>query len=551
MSRESDVGEPVSVSNGNVLVEKSFVADEFPVPAIKFRIVSDSEEPEHIRIVDQIPEEFPMEGIGFHPEYESDNWAAYKDHRVEYERTLDPNEEIITVYGVRLDELSEAEAFLVDPVLERPPVPEAGADHEDSGVEDILGEDRSQLVRDALQGHGSLADEEGRETVEATIGDAEAETKTEVPEAESTASASAADVESALGDREGAAAAADVAPRELAAETTPAITRVSDSNSNSAVDVAVETPADAERESDADARAAADATDDYVDIEASVGDDEAETAAADVDVGDATVDDGAAPGSFAAGLAAELRAGEVSEEDLDLLRSELDFGLPRSADVRIRRLQAQMDDLQAYSDALAEFIDEEGTGQDLVDGLRREVEALNEEIDTFSEDLAALDAEMTAADADRGDIREGVSALEGDLSALDQQVEDAAARLSDVDDRATEAVAGVEELSATLDEEMETVRADVAELSEDLSQTASATAGLDEELGDVREDIADLDGDVVAARESLSSDIEDLRSDLDELDEVKSRVDSIEDDIEVLMAFRERLNDAFGPGPGE
>jgi predicted nucleic acid-binding Zn-ribbon protein len=577
MSRETDVGGPVYVSNGDVQVEKSFVADEFPVPAIKFRIASDSQESAHVRIVDQIPDDFPMEGVGFHPDFESENWAAYKDHRVEYERTLEPNESVETVYGVRLDKVSEADSFLTEPVLERPPVPKEDDEHDDDGVEDILGEDRSQLVRDALQGNGNLGDPEAdaaaAEDAAGAVLEAEADTGSDpladpLDEAQADADdvpveavdetgpeevqaavedgASAADIEAAFdgADDEGAG------PRDLSAETTPAITRSGETEAEAAdADAAAvaETVPDA---ADADAAEADEGEPDDADEGVAAADAESvdpDETGADADDADASAT-AAASGSVAAALAAELRAGDVPEEDVELLRTELDFGLPRSADVRIRRLQAKMDDLQAYSDALAEFIDEEGTGQELVDGLRREVEALDEELDTFGDDLAAVEAGLDDAESDRADIRDDVSTLEGDLAALDERVEDTAQQLSDVDDRASEAVAGVEELNSTLDDRVEAVNEDIEELSEDLSQTASAAAGLDEELGEVREDIADLDGEIVSTRESLADDVAAVRSDVDELDEVNARIESLEDDIEVLMQFRDRLNDAFGPG---
>jgi len=63
---------------------------------------------------------------------------------------------------------------------------------------------------------------------------------------------------------------------------------------------------------------------------------------------------------LAAALAAEIRAGGVDDADLETLRSELDVGVPRSVDVRIARLQSSVADIEAYADALAEFIDGEG-----------------------------------------------------------------------------------------------------------------------------------------------------------------------------------------------
>ena len=68
MSHEPGVDRTVSVSDdGDVRVETSFARDEFPVPAIKFRLVSGSDDPVHVRLVDRTPEDFPMEGVGFHP----------------------------------------------------------------------------------------------------------------------------------------------------------------------------------------------------------------------------------------------------------------------------------------------------------------------------------------------------------------------------------------------------------------------------------------------------------------------------------------------------
>jgi hypothetical protein len=81
-----------SVTEGEVTVRKTFEAEEFPVPAVKFVVESTASEPVHLRLVDPIPDSLPMENVGFHPDFEKDNWTAYKTHRVEYNRTLDPGE---------------------------------------------------------------------------------------------------------------------------------------------------------------------------------------------------------------------------------------------------------------------------------------------------------------------------------------------------------------------------------------------------------------------------------------------------------------------------
>ncbi|MFB6092236.1 MAG: DUF5798 family protein [Haloquadratum sp.] len=661
MSHDPDADRTISVSDGEVAVEKSFAGEEFPVPAIKFRLDSASDEPVHVRLIDQIPEDFPMEGVGFHPDYESENWTAYKDHRVEYERTLEPGETTTTVYGIRLDDPSDAEGFLGEPILERPPIPE-GPQEEPAGseVEDILGADRSQLVRDALQGDGRLANENapdvetdpGARDVEQDLdasepadaepagagagdgssgasdplaehedavadalgpsddvdevldealgGDSATETaadagsddvaadaaaESEEPGAEPTASEEQADEAAAVE----APGADEAVPREVDSDLPTAIER-SDADGIDRVGGA----ASGDDASAADEPAAADsaeseAADEYVDIgeQADESVDASDVAVADpteeaaAETGGSTADSNGASaaqsaesGGLAATLAEEIRAGEVSESDLDTLRDELDTGLPRSADVRIRRVQAQMEELNAYADAIAEFIDEEGTGAELVERLDTELTEIEEAIDDLRESV-------DAAGEDRAAIREDVSALREDVADTDDRADEMARQLDEVADTASDAAAGVDELRARMDateERLDDTEGRVDELEADLTdavadvddlsaetsdlsaeiddvaaevgQTADQIARLDEEMGDVREDIATLDGDVRDTRESLEAELDDLRADVSALSAELERFESIETDIEELKEFRDRLSDAFGPAGG-
>ena len=616
MSYEPGVDRTVSVSDdGDVRVEKSFARDEFPVPAIKFRLVSGSDDPVHVRLVDRIPEDFPMEGVGFHPDYESDNWTAYRDHRVEYERSLAPGESTVTVYGIRLDDSSDVAGFLDEPILERPPVPGAAPeDRPDSDVDDILGTDRSQLVRDALQGNGRLANQgspaasdddvpgveplserdhaadtdDNAEPADADPGPAVEPATDPEPTSDSDPSADSgppADGEpSAEATADGEADSPE--PRTVPPDPTPVV-READSvtpiegNDDADPDAvagggapdgagsdavgagAVEADADAEdaAEADADPAAEADAADadrdaepddtadpeGYVDIggeaEAPDAADPSEPAADAAPAAGAAAD---ANGGLAATLAAEIRSGEVSEADLETLRGEFDSGLPRSDDVRIRRLQSQLADLTAYTDAIEEFIDNNGTGAELVERLEAELEAVTAELEDLHEGLDA------AAD-DREALHEGLDTLDNDLAATDE-------RLDDVDDTAATAAAGVDDLHDRadgiedrlddVDADLDNLIDDIDDVAADLDDTDDHLARVDDDLGELRADVSAVGDDVTDARESLSADIADLRAEVAALTDELDRVDTIEAEIEGLQTFRDRLNSAFGPGGG-
>ena len=551
MSHESDVDRTVSVSDGDVRVEKSFARDEFPVPAIKFRLVSESDDPVHVRLVDRIPEDFPMEGVGFHPDYGGDNWTAYKDHRVEYERTLDPGESTTIVYGIRLEDASDAAGFLSEPVLERPPVPgEAPEDRAGADVDDILGTDRSQLVRDALQGNGRLANQEppadpadddpGVEPIAEPSTDGNGEPSDAEPEPIDGDAEPAIEPATDADDTAAAGDADSPEPRAIPSELTAAVRRETESVTPVGSDGA-EADTEADAVADAETDAGADANE-YVDIGAE---------ADDSDVAAVPATD--AEGGLAATLAAEIRAGEVSDADLDTLRGELDPGLPRSADVRIRRLQSQLADLEAYSDSIKEFIDDEGTGAELVERLGAELEAVTTELEDLHDGL-------DAAAADREAIRDDVDALGDDLAATDDRLDTvdetattAADGVDDVHDRADaieDHLDGVESDIDDLTDDIDDVAAEIGDVAADLDDTDDYVARVDDGLGEVREEVSTVDADVADVRESLSTDVADLRAEVTALTDELQRVDDIEAEIEELQAFRDRLNSAFGPGGG-
>lgn len=539
MSNERDIDQTVTVSRGEVTVEKGFEPDEFPVPAVTFRIQSESDEPVDVRLVDEIPEDFPMSAIGFHPEFESDNWTAYKDHRVEFERTLEPGEELKTVYGVRLDREEDALNFLGEPELA-----EVGSEGE--SVEEIIGEDRNQPVRDVLAGereslpgltHSGAADGD----IAAAIGGSETEVEegaTTEPEAEATDVEPGAEVEEGAEAEEsaevegGADSTAESgltlgepgstgepeteapAPREFSPDVTPAVVQRPPDAPALGADVAEVEVAEEEAEAV-----------EVPEEEAEAVEAVEETPVAEATEAEAAPESGRAlpPESVAAVLAQELREGSVSEADQEVLREELDLGVPRSVDVRIKRLQSSVSDLQAYSDALEEFLDEEGSAREIIDDFRTEVDDLSDTVEELQEDLSD-------ADADRAELQGEVEELETSLGETATRVEN---------------------------------------LSSDLTATGSRVTTLDEEIGDIREDMATLDRDVVDLEEDLDEDVSELREDLDEeisdvradvddvraetrddVEEIREQLSDIHGEIEELDEFRERLNQAFGGGMG-
>ncbi|MEM4781537.1 MAG: hypothetical protein QXG03_08270, partial [Halalkalicoccus sp.] len=112
-----DEAEPIRTDSEGVAVTKRYEPDDFAVPTISFEIRSSRSSPAKIRLEDRVPEGFPIEGIGFHPEYDSERWTAHEDRRLVFESEIEPETTVVTVYGIRIDDDEEAVAFMNEPVL--------------------------------------------------------------------------------------------------------------------------------------------------------------------------------------------------------------------------------------------------------------------------------------------------------------------------------------------------------------------------------------------------------------------------------------------------
>jgi predicted nucleic acid-binding Zn-ribbon protein len=599
-------GEHVTASDGDVRVKKTFEPDEFPVPAVKFVVESEREEPVKVRLTDPVPESFPMSRIGFHPEFEGENWTAYKDQRVEYVRTLDPDESVTTVYGVRLDGAEvTGDDFTAEPTVEYVAESdgEAGAD----AVEAVVGEDKNQVVRDIVAGErDSVPGMDGDEGPEIDVGDgtedsgdrdagdpladpdeatddpladpdeatddplaepvtadddplaepadgdaagddpldlafdepeSDADADTDEPEAGGEAATPAADEPLDLGGPDaGGEGPTDEGvepdgpePRDQSADATPVVVQQSDAvapvdDGTDTADDAVDTfgASGVRGEETGDADGSGDGTGEADGI---VGESDTD------DPPETGLDDGEQPeselgprpggsgptaaGGVAAALASEIRAGEVADDDLELLRSELDLGsVPSSVEARLGRLQSNVEDLVAYTDALETFLDEEGTGEEIIADLREEVGTVSGTVEGLAADLDNVESRVAAGERERESVDEELGEIREDIAGLDADVVDV----------------------------RETVESELAEVGADL-------ADLDAEVTGLGEDVSELDATVGGLDEDVSGLDDDLGGVESELSRFREELTDVREELEELEAFRDRLGDAFGGEP--
>jgi methyl-accepting chemotaxis protein len=330
-----------------------------------------------------------------------------EDGKIVFEREFEAGEEYTTVYGLRAKDTDDIERFLTEPRIE--------------GVE-------------------------GEETVSDIIGD------TDEAEEEETESAEEEEEEAPSIDLNEPAEPGPVDEEET---VEPAPAQASADDLESAI-AGVEEPGEAEAtEPEADEEEAEEETGVAVEVT------EAGDGAAAVETED-----------LASALAAEIRAGDVDDEDLETLRDALGADLdsesvaveaeiPGHVEAKLDKLQSDVDEVVAYTDALAEFLDDAGTADDLL--------ALREEF----EDLQGI-----------------VTGLEDRVESVAGTADDAADRASEVADHAERVDERVDDLSGTVED----IDEHVTNLEDDLGEELdSRVTDLETELDDMEEDIETLE----------------------------------------------------------
>lgn len=179
------------------------------------------------------------------------------------------------------------------------------------------------------------------------------------------------------------------------------------------------------------------------------------------------------PDAVLSALLSALEDADLPEDDERTLRAAAGLDAPESLRARFEHLQGQVQELLAYSDALASFIDEVGEDGRGFDDVRERVDEVEARVDAATEAEASLEArlsdhnlrleEVESRDRETAervdDLEETVRDVETALSAVEAAVEDA-----EIDDETVQqllerqhriedaAVVAVEQLDGRIDE---------------------------------------------------------------------------------------------------
>jgi len=231
-----------------------------------------------------------------------------------------------------------------------------------------------------------------------------------------------------------------------------------------------------------------------------------------------------------AALAEEIRSENVAAEDLQLLGRALDHvadSQSGSTDARLRQLQSDIADLRAYTSAIEEFLDEEGTAQQLIDEFESRLRTLDNRLDEVESQVGDNTERLGDMDGTVTDVREEIDATSTTVEDLEATVTEFNSEIETLREDLDATESTVEEVSSDVDSARATL-ADVETAVEDLETLESTVSDIDSELDDLRATVADVETEVA------------------ETDELTDRIDSIESSIDDLQDWQEQIKQTFG-----
>lgn len=264
---------------------------------------------------------------------------------------------------------------------------------------------------------------------------------------------------------------------------------------------------------------------------AGASDDDLEAAIAAADVADGAggtatsepprATDGASPSPdrVVSALAEGIRTGQVADSDLDVIRDALvtDGVAPNSLEVRIDHLQNEVADLDAYTAALEEFIDENGDAQTILRDIRESVDEVQSNVAEVRSDVTEVESEVESISGEVTEASDRVASVSETVTQLDDEVERVGTDLEDVGSDVSEVESSVENVESRLDE-----------FETSLSEFDDEMKSLEEELAKVNDEVEDVRGEIPEGRiDGLEERMDDVRGELEELSEMRKRMASV------------------------
>lgn len=394
-----------TVSRKGIMVHQLLTEEEFGVPSVVLKLVSNRRNPVEIRL--EVPE-IDAERIGFHPDFEQDSWSI-TDGRLVFETELEPEGELTTLYAIESGDTTGIEAALES--LEVTTVDPIGVPEEE--IEDDF--------QDPLAASGEatgVAQEQGGDPADES-GTAERDSKTVEPIAD-----------------DGTA----VEPASEDDDLTPPPT---DDPEKTLIDLEEDTPDEdaapvAEQDPEAEQSQGVVEFDDLSEASTSTADaDPGPAGAPTMNKDDTTTDvaegrtEDSQVGTIPTTTLVEELANRLENEDISpQQRRRLQAagigqaeGRDEVRDAQISHLQSRVSDIEAFTDAFEQLFQQYGAPAELFDDFENRLESMEGQLSSMNDDLEATAEQVDGVQPRLASVEEELSEMDDEVGAVSEDVE--------------------------------------------------------------------------------------------------------------------------------
>ncbi|PSP93973.1 hypothetical protein BRC91_07855 [Halobacteriales archaeon QS_4_62_28] len=185
-------------------------------------------------------------------------------------------------------------------------------------------------------------------------------------------------------------------------------------------------------------------------------------------------------------MANELRNNEVTKEDVQILRKAFDLASDNDGSVaaRVDKLQQDVNNVVAYTDALESFLDENGTGEQLIEGFRDDVESLRTDFDAFESDIESVQSTASANNEQVESLSADVQAVESSVESVESQVGNVESEIGDLESQLEDVTGELETIreemgDGNVESQIEAIDEEIEELKKWREQLSSVIGGGD------------------------------------------------------------------------
>lgn len=236
-------------------------------------------------------------------------------------------------------------------------------------------------------------------------------------------------------------------------------------------------------------------------------------------------------GNITDAVVEELERGDIDDETKIALARQLNDHLsPKSSlgDVKIKQLQQRLSDIEAYSDALESFIDDNGTADELVEATNDDIDAIRKQVQHIEDELNEYVEDIEDVNDDVESVRKSIESTETDYDDLNEEIVTLRSNLKGIHSRIdvlAEKGASVEQLNTSIDEVKN-------ETDETISTVKTNISEVEESVNNIEKQITEVSNDVESLKDTNTIDSSEVENVKESIDSLETKTNDVSEQIE-------------------